>query len=171
MAADAGMRIVQRPAAAARATARFQSIEGAESVQAAERPLTFACQSSPASGTAALSLSPQEHLLRRVALPAVGAVQGGDQPGRVESIQPRDAPRFRANRIDAIDASLVLPGAQVEPLLPVQRNPLGMLDHRAIHVGHPQGPVRPGLDRCGPKPVVAGGQKLGLLLVRRRGGS
>ena len=91
-----------------------------------------------------LVAAPHEHLLDHVALPAAGAVERGDQPGGRELVEPRDRARRPADRKHAVDAAHVAAGPQVELLLHVQRNPLGMLDRLAIHVGDPQRAVGPG---------------------------
>src|SRR5206468_2256597 len=68
---------------------------------------------------------------------------------------------------NAIDAALVVPGAQVELLLPILRNPLRMLDHLAVHIRDPQPAVRARLDHRRPKPIVARRQEFRLALVLR----
>ena len=73
---------------------------------------------------------------------------------------------FRSTGIDAINPPLLAAGAEVQPLLPVVGNPLGMLDDRAVHVGDPEGPVRAGLEHRRSEPVVARGQELAVGPVR-----
>ena len=72
---------------------------------------------------------------------------------------------FLPTGIDAIDAALVVPGRRSSRFCQSFGIHSRVLDHGAIHVGDPQRPVGPGLDRRGPEPVVAGGQELRLLLV------
>ena len=58
----------------------------------------------------------QEQPLDRVALPAAGAVERGDQARGVEPVEARDRPRLLVDREDAVDPPLVAAGAEVEPL-------------------------------------------------------
>src|SRR5579875_348193 len=164
MTANAGMRIVQCTSQECRLQG-IESIECAKSVQPTEWPLTIGCHFLQERHSSSV-LTPQEHLLRRVALPAIGAVESSDQSCCIETIQARDAARLGTNRIDAIDASLVRTGAQIEALLPICRNPLRVLDDGAIHVGYPEGSIRARLNRCRAKPIIAGRQELAILLIR-----
>ena len=107
-----------------------------------------------------------EQPLGRVALPAAGAVEGGDQARGVEPVEPGDGPRLLLDGIDPVDASFLAAGAEVDLLLHIGRDPLGMLDDRAVHVGDPERTVGPGLELRGTEPVVAGGQELAAGLVR-----
>ena len=96
-----------------------------------------------AQGRTVLSLDQQP--LGRVALPAVRAVERRDQAGRVELVEPRDRPRLRADRVDAVDAALVVPGPQVELLLPVLAGSTAGARSRARYMSAthsaPSGPV------------------------------
>ena len=100
-----------------------------------------------------------------VALPAVGTIQGDDQTGGVKLVQSRDAPRLLVDRVNAVDTAFVVPGPQVQRLFQLVVNPLRMLDHEAVHVQHPQGAVRPGLQGRWSKPDVVRGKELRLLFV------
>ncbi len=143
---------------------RRQSVQRAQRVQPCQWPLAVG-RHFLQQRHGGLVLLPVQHLLRHVALPAAGTVERRDQAGRVEAVQPWDGARLRTDRVDAVDAALVMAGAEVDALLPVFRDPLGVLDHGPVHVGDPQGAVRSGLDHRRPKPVVARRQELGLLLV------
>src|SRR5260221_9130153 len=61
---------------------------------------------------------PNQHHLRHVALPAAGAVEGGDEARGVELVEPGNGSRLHADGDDAVDAALVVAGPQVEGLLP-----------------------------------------------------
>ena len=71
--------------------------------------------------------------------------------------------------VDAIDPAFVVPQSQIERPLQVVVDPLRMLDHEAVHVDHPQGPVGTGLDRCRTEPGIVGGEELRALFVRGPG--
>src|SRR5262245_5667709 len=96
-----------------------------------------------------------EHLLHGVALPAARAVEGRDQLRSSESIQSRNGAWLLTRWIHPVNAPFVLAGPQIEPLLPVARDPFGMLDHLPIHIRDPQSTVGSGLNRRWAKPVVA----------------
>ena len=163
MTAHAGMLVAQSDPDDFRRE-RIEAVERAERMQPAQRARLSPCLLFQQRHGFLVGF-PDEHLLRHVALPAAGAVERCHQLGRRQLVEPRDRPRLRADRIDAINSAHVVPGTQIEPLLPVARDPLRVLDHVAIHVGDPQRPVRPRRQRRRPKPVVARGQELGLLLV------
>ena len=71
---------------------------------------------------------------------------------------PARAPLSTGLRIGA--ASFLAAGAKVEPLFPVVGDPLGVLDHVAVHVGDPECAVGAGLEHGRPEPVVARRQEL-----------
>src|SRR5208337_3033087 len=107
-----------------------------------------------------------EQSLGSVALPAAWGVEGRDQTGRFEPIQPGDRPRAAISGINPINTPLLATGAEINSPLYVRGDPLGVLDDRTVHVGHPECSVGPGLHLRGPKPVVAGGQELAFGLIR-----
>ena len=109
----------------------------------------------------------QQEPLGGVALPAVGTLQRGDEPRRVEPVEPGDRAGPPIDREDPVDPPLLAAGAEVEPGLPVVGDPLGVLDDGAIHVGDPEGPVGPRLEHRRAERVVAGGQELAVRFVRR----
>ena len=85
----------------------------------------------------------------------------------VSSLSSRGIGRgFLSTGIDAVDPPLLAAGAEVEPLLPVVGDPLGVLDDGAVHVGDPECAVGAGLEHRRPEPVVAGGEELAVRLVR-----
>ena len=108
----------------------------------------------------------QQESLGGVALPAVGALQRGDEPRRVEPVEPGDRAGLPIDREDPVDPPLLAAGAEVEPGLPVVGDPLRVLDDGAIHVGDPEGAVGPGLEHRRAEPVVARGQELAVRFVR-----
>jgi len=116
-----------------------------------------------------LILSLDQQSLRRVAPPLVGGGQDVDErgergvtePGRARGGQPLGGH-------DAVDASLVVAGADVERLLDRVGDPLGVLDHRAVHVDDIQPAVRTGGQRDRPEPGVAPAEQLRLRLVPAR---
>src|SRR2546430_1988066 len=73
--------------------------------------------------------------------------------------------RLLVLRINAIDPPLVLPRTQIELLLPVLGNPLGVLNDVPVHVGDPQRSVGASRDCRRAEPVVGRRQKLRLLLI------
>src|SRR5438876_9419990 len=107
-------------------------------------------------------MAPEEHLLSHIALPAAGAIEGGNESGGIESVQPWDRPRSFAGRIDAVNAALIVAGPQIQALLPILGDPLRVLDHVPVHVRDPERAIRPGLYRCWAAPVVAGSEEFGL---------
>ena len=114
-------------------------------------------------------LSLHQQPLRRVAPPLVRGGQRVDErgevgvadPGRVRGGQPLGGH-------DAVDASLVVAGADVERLLHRVGDPLGVLDDRAVHINDIQPAVRTGGHRDRPEPVVAPAEQLSLRLVPAR---
>src|SRR5262249_55499042 len=70
------------------------------------------------------------------------------------------------DRIDAVYAPLLVPGAEVEPGLPVVRDPLGVLDDRAVHVRDPKRTIGTGLEHRGTEPGIARCEELGGFLAR-----
>src|SRR5437016_318654 len=104
-------------------------------------------------------MASEEHLLSQIALPAAGDVEGGNGSGGSESVQPWDRPRPFACGIDAVNASLIVAGPQIQALLPILGDPLRVLDHVPVHIRDPERAIRPGLNRCGAAPVVAGSEE------------
>ena len=114
-----------------------------------------------------LILVPKQHGLGQVALRPIGRIEGCHQSFRGKLVETDHRPRLGILRINAIDAAQVVPGPDVEPGQVLGRNPLGMLDHQAVHIDHPQGAVGPGPHLNRTKPVVRPGQELSLRLVCR----
>src|SRR5262245_56966658 len=104
MTANTGFPIVQRPYQMNRSEGA-ETVERAERLQSRQRPLR--CQQLFQVLLRVGRLPPLEHHLRQVALPARGAVQGGDQLGDIEPIQPWDRPWPGADGIDPVESSLV----------------------------------------------------------------
>src|SRR5262245_47495021 len=74
----------------------------------------------------ALVRSLDQELLCHVALPAAGTVEGGDQSGGVEPVEPRNRPRFFIYGEDTIEAPFVVTSPQIETFLPGVGDPLRM---------------------------------------------
>src|SRR5262245_51126549 len=94
-------------------------------------------------------------------------IEDGNQAGHVELVEPWNGTRRMVPGIDAVDAALVGAGADVEFLLPARRQPVGMTDDAAIHVGDPKGAVRSGAGHDGTEPRVGRGEEFALAFVGR----
>ena len=108
----------------------------------------------------------QEQALYRVTLPAARTFHRGHKLGCIELVELWDGPELFVERVDAIDPPLFAPGAKVEPPFPIVRNPFGVFDDSAIHIGDPERTVGACFEHGGPEPVVAGRQKLAVCIVR-----
>ena len=108
----------------------------------------------------------EQESLGGVALPAVGALQRGDEPRCVEPVEPGDRSGPPIDREDPVDPPLLAAEAEVESGLPVVGDPLRVLDDGAIHVGDPEGAVGPRLEHRRAERVVAGGQELAVRFLR-----
>ena len=103
-----------------------------------------------------------EHPRRAGARPAVHNLH---PRGRVQRVEPRNRPRLFAFGIDPIDAAFIFAGANLDFLLGRFGNPLGVLDHEAIHIADPECAVRAGAAHAGTEPAIFRGQEFALLLV------
>ena len=75
----------------------------------------------------------------------------------IELVEARDRPRLLSLGIDTVDAAFVVAGTEIEFFLGRFGNPLGVLDHEAVHVANPQCAIGTGAAHAGTKPVVFGG--------------
>ena len=98
--------------------------------------------------------------LRGVAPPLVRVGEGGDQRLEIGRGQVRTHRWQPLARHDPVDGSLVVSGAHVEGRFDRVGNPLGMLDHRAVHVDDIQRAFGSGGQRDGTEPVIAAGEQL-----------
>src|SRR6516162_3091469 len=113
---------------------RAEAVESAKRVQPAHRSAIVRNQLfQERHGRAILAVDQQ--LLHRIALPAIGAVEGSDESGGVELIEPGNRPRRSAFWIYAVDSSLIFAGPHIEALQPLTRNPLWVFDHLPVHIG------------------------------------
>ena len=113
-------------------------------------------------------LPPRQLLLGEVAHYAARTLQRRDQPGHVRPIQSRHRAQRHAFCPHAIDPSLILARPQIaDPLLPLRRNPLRMLNHQPIHVRNVQRPVRTRAHRREARPQIRRRKKFRRLLSRR----
>src|SRR5437762_3998381 len=86
---------------------RLHAVQRAQGMEPGQRPAVLRCQVlEQRDGRLVLPL--YELLLGHVALPAVGAVQRGNEARGVEPVEARDGPRLLIDRVDAVDAALVV---------------------------------------------------------------
>ena len=88
-------------------------------------------------------------------------------PREIANLPRITGPAAGRRRKNSVDTTAIAARVQVHLPLIFRRNPFGMLNHRAVHVSHPDGTIRTGPQHRGAKPVVRRRQKLGLLFVRR----
>jgi len=76
---------------------------------------------------------------------------------------------LRAFGFDPPDAAAVFAQAVIRPIvfLPLGRQPVGVLDHEAVHVGDVERAVRASRGVNGTEPLVAAGEKLASRFIRR----
>ena len=79
----------------------------------------------------------EKQSLDGITLPAVGAVESCHEFSGRHAAQSGDRPQSFANRIDPINASPVITGANCQPLLELFGDPPWMLDDITVHVGDP----------------------------------
>src|SRR5687767_14119212 len=87
-----------------------------------------------------------EQALRGITLPATRAIQRCDQSSSVDLRKIWHPPLRRGGRSHPIAAAFVLAGAKVAAGLRLRGNPLGLLEHKAIHVRDVERAVRAGLE-------------------------
>ena len=92
---------------------RVQPVQNAKRVQPGQRPLGAGDHLLEWFDRRAIG-SPKEHLMGHVALPSVGAIQGGNKAGRVERVQAGNGARFFVDGVNAVDATLIVARAEVE---------------------------------------------------------
>src|SRR5689334_9166438 len=63
-------------------------------------------------------------------------------------------------RNNSIDATFIVPGANVEFGKALFRNPARVFDDESVHIDDPKRAIRTGADLHRPKPIVGGGKKL-----------
>ena len=81
---------------------------------------------------------------------------------RIVTPQSRHLGGFFIAWRDPVDPPPIAAGTKPRPqfLFPHRWQPVGMLDHEAIHVDHPQGSVRPCAGHHGPTPTVSAGKEI-----------
>ena len=113
-------------------------------------------------------LPPRQLLLCEVAHYATRTLQRGDQSSRIRPVQSRHRAQRHAFCPHAINPSLILASPQVpDPLLPLRRNPLRMLDHQPIHIRDVQRSIRTRPRRREARPQIRRRKKLRRLLSLR----
>src|ERR1041385_4154144 len=101
-----------------------------------------------------------------VSFRAVGGIEQCREPGGPDFGKVGNWAQFFRLWNNSINASFILASAHIEPGQPLGRNPPRMLDHEAVHIHDIKGAIRTGARLNGTTPVIARGEKLGLLLIR-----
>src|SRR3954453_15901585 len=98
-------------------------------------------------------------------MPAIGVFERGDQLGRGGFSELGRFGLFETVWRDAIDATTVLAGVEVDQFFNGRRERPGMLDYFAAHVYEVKAAIRRVAELDGAEPEIVGGEELDLLFI------